>query len=536
MPTTEPQGVERAGAPGPMRGGNGMSAPGDGAPAATYLNSIKSALGWGPADPSGDSLRMAETVPTPAAPSIFDRAMSNLRVAWREIAARVGMAGAVAPQPDLPEEDARRLAQSIEECLANRGGEVSARARAAEIGRAYLGLSATGRLQFLKLLADNFGPDRTRIEAAIESYRQAEDRAAVSSAVVDLREAAISPRVRLLTQLTTLPDGFKFLVDLRAELLTHLSADKTLAGLDRDLQMLFTSWFDIGLLTLARIDWELPAALLEKLIAYEAVHEIQSWTDLKNRLDSDRRCYAFFHPRMPGEPLIFVEVALVAGMADNIQKLLDESAPHVDPATADAAIFYSISNTQTGLRGISFGNFLIKRVVDNLSHELPKLKTFATLSPIPGFRAWLDRQLADGDSAAPDAREEERPPGRPRRSRLGAGRRHRRGAGAHPAAPLRPLPAAGEEQRQAARSGRPLPPRQRRPHRAAELARGHLAQGPAGIRRPHGQLPLPPGRHRDPSRGLRRRGPHRRRAGREVAAEGIGTVGISPCSTAAEAL
>jgi malonyl-CoA decarboxylase len=163
--------------------------------------------------------------------------------------------------------------------------------------------------------------------------------------------------------------------------------------------MLFTSWFDIGLLTLERIDWGSPAALLEKLIAYEAVHEIQSWTDLKNRLDSDRRCYAFFHPRMPGEPLIFVEVALVAGMADNIQKLLDERAPHVDPATADAAIFYSISNTQTGLRGISFGNFLIKRVVDSLSHELPNLKSFATLSPIPGFRAWLDRQLADGESA-----------------------------------------------------------------------------------------------------------------------------------------
>jgi malonyl-CoA decarboxylase len=342
---------------------------------------------------------MAETVPAPAAPSIFDRAMSNLRVAWREIAARVGVAGAVAPQPDLPEEDARRLAQSIEECLANRGGEVSARARAAEIGRTYLGLSPTGRLAFLKLLADSFGPDRARIEAAIESYRQAEDRAAVSSAVVELREAAISPRVRLLTQLTTLPDGFKFLVDLRAELLQHLSADKTLAGLDRDLQMLFTSWFDIGLLTLARIDWDSPAALLEKLIAYEAVHEIQSWTDLKNRLDSDRRCYAFFHPRMPGEPLIFVEVALVAGMADNIQKLLDEGAPRIDPATADAAIFYSISNTQVGLRGISFGNFLIKRVVDSLSHELPKLKTFATLSPIPGFRAWLDRQLADGAGA-----------------------------------------------------------------------------------------------------------------------------------------
>src|SRR5262245_7130600 len=145
---------------------DGSAINGDSAPAFTYLNSLRSVLGWGPADPSGDSVRMAETVPTPAAPSIFDRAMSNLRVAWREIAARVGGAPAT-PQPDLPEEDARRLAQRIEECLANRGGDVSARARAAEIGHAYLGRSATGRLQFLKLLADNFGPDRDRIGKAV---------------------------------------------------------------------------------------------------------------------------------------------------------------------------------------------------------------------------------------------------------------------------------------------------------------------------------------------------------------------------------
>src|SRR5262249_5693604 len=150
---------------------------------------------------------------------------------------------------------------------------------------------------------------------------------------------------------------------------------------------------------LERSDWNSRAALLEKLIAYEAVHETRSWTDLKTRLDADRRCYAFFHPRMPVEPLIFVEVALVSGMADDIQNLLDESAPHVDPKTADAAIFYSISNTQVGLRGISFGSFLIKRVVDSLSHELPTLKPCATLSPIPTFRAWLDRQWADGGSA-----------------------------------------------------------------------------------------------------------------------------------------
>jgi malonyl-CoA decarboxylase len=386
----------------PAAGDDAAVHPGERLPPSSYWISIRSALRWRPAQRTDELLAMAETAPSPVppvAPSFFDRAVGNLRVAWREIAARVAGPAAVAPAPDLPEEDARRLVQRIEECLANRGGEVTARARAAEIGRAYLALSPTGRRRFLALLADNFGPDRGRIDAAIDAYRGAGDRAAVSAAVLGLREAAVPPRVRLLTQLTTLPDGFKFLVDLRAELLRHLPADKSLAGLDRDLQMLFTSWFDIGLLTLERIDWNSPAALLEKLIAYEAVHEIRSWTDLKNRLDADRRCYAFFHPRMPGEPLIFVEVALVAGMAGDIQKLLDEGAPHVDPQTADAAIFYSISNTQLGLRGISFGNFLIKRVVDDLSRELPRLKTFATLSPIPGFRAWLDRQPAEGEGA-----------------------------------------------------------------------------------------------------------------------------------------
>jgi malonyl-CoA decarboxylase len=171
--------------------------------------------------------------------------------------------------------------------------------------------------------------------------------------------------------------------------------DPTFAALEQDLRSLLASWFDIGFLELQRITWESPAALLEKLISYEAVHTIQSWADLKNRLEADRRCFAFFHPRMPHEPLIFVEVALVDGIAANVQKLLDEHAPLTDPGSADSAIFYSISNCQKGLAGISFGNFLIKRVADELKGELPKLRNFATLSPIPGFRKWLDRQGED---------------------------------------------------------------------------------------------------------------------------------------------
>ncbi|MGH7185178.1 MAG: malonyl-CoA decarboxylase domain-containing protein, partial [Pseudomonadota bacterium] len=158
---------------------------------------------------------------------------------------------------------------------------------------------------------------------------------------------------------------------------------------DTDLCELLTSWFDVGFLDIGRITWDSPASLLEKLIDYEAVHEIRSWDDLRNRVDSDRRLFALFHPRMPDEPLAFVEVALVKGMASSIQALLDERAAKLDPADGDTAIFYSISNTQRGLRGISFGDYLIKRVVQRLAKELPQIKTFATLSPVPGFAAWL---------------------------------------------------------------------------------------------------------------------------------------------------
>jgi malonyl-CoA decarboxylase len=203
--------------------------------------------------------------------------------------------------------------------------------------------------------------------------------------------------VRLLTQFTTIPDGMKFIVELRTKLLAIMKGDPHLTALEADMRALLANWFDVGFLELQSIDWNSPAALLEKLVGYEAVHEIRSWRDLKNRLDSDRRCYAFFHPRMPHEPLIFVEVALVKGLADSVQRLLDQKAPVQNPREADAAIFYSISNCQRGLAGISFGNFLIKRVVTELSAEFHNLKIFATLSPIPGFRRWLAQQISADD-------------------------------------------------------------------------------------------------------------------------------------------
>ncbi len=323
---------------------------------------------------------------------VFDRTLTNLRSAWRDIALSARGVLGRGQSGELSGDDLGRLREQMLSCLDGRGGEVSARARAANLGRTYLGLDAGGRERFLRLLASDFDVDRAEIDRCCGELARAEQPAARLAAERRLRDALEPPRILLLRHFNALPEGVKFLVDRRAELLQLGRHDPLLAGLEDDLRRLLANWFDIGFLELRRIAWASPAALLEKLMAYEAVHEIRSWTDLKNRLEADRRCFAFFHPRMPDEPLIFVEVALVSGMAGNIHALLDEAAPVGDPHAADTAIFYSISNCQRGLNGISFGDFLIKRVVDALAAELPRLKTFATLSPVPGFRAWLARQ------------------------------------------------------------------------------------------------------------------------------------------------
>lgn len=315
-----------------------------------------------------------------AAPGLFDRALRRITAVWRDMAAGVG------------EEDESIEAQ-VRACLHGRGGEISARNRAAKLAQTYLGLDEGGRKLLLRTLA-SYDSDADAVTAAYAAVQSAKDPAERAVAKANLRRTLEPPRLKLLTQFTTIPDGRKFLVDLRAFLLAHRNHDPLLAALESDLRGLLAAWFDIGFLELQRIDWSSPAVLLEKLVGYEAVHEIRSWRDLKNRLDSDRRCYAFFHPRMPGEPLIFVEVALVKGLAGNVQRLLDEKEPVLDPRAADTAIFYSISNCQRGLAGISFGNFLIKRVVEELSAEFRNLRTFATLSPVPGFRRWLDPKLA----------------------------------------------------------------------------------------------------------------------------------------------
>lgn len=315
---------------------------------------------------------------------LFDRAIRRIAGVWRDMASSVSV-----------DED-EGIAGQMRACLDARGGEVSARNRAAKLAQTYLGLDDDGRRAFLRDLAQ-FDSDPAEAERAYAAVQSADGPDARAIAKVALRRALEPPRVRLLTQFTTIPDGMKFLVDLRATLLALKGADPWLAALENDLKGLLASWFDVGFLELQRIDWHSPALLLERLVGYEAVHEIRSWSDLKNRLDSDRRCYALFHHRMPNEPLIFVEVALVRGLADSVQRLLDKKAPLLDPKEADTAIFYSISNCQKGLAGISFGNFLIKRAVDLLGAEFRNLRAFATLSPIPGFRRWLDAKLRDND-------------------------------------------------------------------------------------------------------------------------------------------
>ncbi|MBY0334999.1 MAG: malonyl-CoA decarboxylase [Acetobacteraceae bacterium] len=327
-----------------------------------------------------------------AAEGLVDRALRRVTGLWRDMAERV--AGRTEPED---------IAAQMRACLTGKGGEVSARARAAQLAADYRGLKPEERRAFLKILA-HFDADPAAVEKAVTAWQNAAEPADRAAAKVALRRALEPPRLKLLTQFTAIPDGVKLLVDLRDDLLRLAEGDPMLSALEADLRGLLASWFDVGFLELRRIDWNSPASLLEKLIRYEAVHRIESWDDLKNRLDSDRRCYAFFHPRMPDEPLIFVEIALVQGLAASVQALLDPDAAPLDPASADTAIFYSINNCQRGLDGIAFGNFLIKRVVEVLGAEFREIKSFATLSPIPGFCRWLSarEEAADATLVSPE--------------------------------------------------------------------------------------------------------------------------------------
>lgn len=310
---------------------------------------------------------------------------------WSQVADR-GRGFAIMPSATLdPAERAKTLA---EELISGRG-EASGAAIARELHSVLSSLTPPKRLAFYKYLAENFGPDEAALKAAASAYLAAPD----SQTATALADAAEPRRQELLRRMNISAGGTAMLVAMRKEILGLIRANPALKPLDSDLRHLFSSWFNRGFLELRRIDWQTPAAVLEKLITYEAVHEIQGWDDLRRRLGPDRRCFGFFHPALPGDPLIFVEVALVKGLAASVLNLLardgDDSRQAIRAQSADTAIFYSISNCQDGLRGISFGNFLIKQVVAELQAELPNLTQFSTLSPIPGFRAWADKQITE---------------------------------------------------------------------------------------------------------------------------------------------
>uniref|UniRef100_UPI0018199E06 malonyl-CoA decarboxylase n=1 Tax=Ramlibacter sp. TaxID=1917967 RepID=UPI0018199E06 len=272
-----------------------------------------------------------------------------------------------------------------------RVSEVEGGQRAGAFARWYAQAGAEERRDCWLLMSEAFRPDPLELRTARQQHEAAHGTPDEGTAEIRLRKAFVSPRTRLLQRFTGSPEGMRFLVDLRTELLPQLKHDKRLLPLDAELESLFSTWFDVAFLELRRISWDSPASLVEKLIRYEAVHDIRGWGDVKNRLDSDRRCYGFFHPRLEGEPLIFVEVALTDAIPDSITPLLDETAAAADLAKATCAVFYSISSTQPGLRGVSFGDSLIKHVVETLQEEFPRLKTFATLSPIPGLRGWMQK-------------------------------------------------------------------------------------------------------------------------------------------------
>ena len=321
---------------------------------------------------------------------VSGRLMNNLLGAWKGLSIPfVGKRLELSPY--LHENEIAPLAEKITACLESRGGQASARARAAELGNAYVGMNDEGRRKYLQLLVAQFGTDHAEIRNTAEALFSDLDAGKRCEIEHELRKKLTPPYLTLLTQFNALPQGVKFLVDMRSDLINFRRDSPELEPMNSLLQEQLSSWFDVGFLDLKRIDWNAPASLLEKLIKYEAVHRIESWTDLRHRLAANRRCFAFFHPRMPDEPLIFVWVALVSELSDNVDKLLDSNqSEHIDEKT-NTAIFYSITSTQRGLSGVSLGDFLIKRVVDELRQELPELKVFSTLSPIPGFSDWLDK-------------------------------------------------------------------------------------------------------------------------------------------------
>ncbi len=294
-------------------------------------------------------------------------------------------------RPGTPSGD--RALLDLAAALLGEKGEASGVALAGEMLALFARLDAAGKRAFFTALVERFGPDFGRLDAAVRAYTNDPSQANA----IALHDAAEPRRQELIRRLNRAPHGTAALVAMRAELIELLPEHAELAPLDHDFDHLLSSWFNRGFLVLKRIEWATPAVILEKIIRYEAVHEIDSWNDLRRRIEPpDRRCYAFFHPALGDEPLIFVEVALTREIPGAIAPLLSVERRPVPQDQATTAIFYSISNCQKGLRGVSFGSFLIKQVVEELTRDLPGLKRFVTLSPVPGFARWL-RELREHD-------------------------------------------------------------------------------------------------------------------------------------------
>lgn len=299
------------------------------------------------------------------------------------------------PRSMFREDDPGQGLQALVSALMSGRGEASGVVLARQLLRHYRQVNDDLRAVFFKYIAATLKPDAEAVQTAARAYLNNPNERRLAA----LQKSVESPRQEFFRRLNMAPGATAEIVDMREDLLGYMRKDPSLAAIDDDIKHLLDSWFNRGFLVLRRIDWQTPAVILEKIIAYEAVHEISGWDDLRRRLEpADRRCFAFFHPSMIDEPLIFVEVALVDDISNNIQAVLQHEAPpagtQLEPTTA---VFYSISNCQKGLRGISFGNFLIKQVVEELTKECPTLKTFVTLSPVPGFAGWLKELGEDAE-------------------------------------------------------------------------------------------------------------------------------------------
>lgn len=278
------------------------------------------------------------------------------------------------------------LRQTVKKLLSARG-EVNAQSMAVRLIEQYERLDTEQRHAFFVFLAEGFNPDPDHVKAAAEAYHAQPN----AEHLIRLFETVEPARQELLRRINRAPRGTAAIIQMREALLPQLRANPAFKAIDADMHHLLGSWFNPGFLELHEITWNSPAQLLEKIIRHESVHAIDGWEDLRRRLQPDRRCYAFFHDQLPGEPLIFVEVALVPGISRDVGTLIDKKTEVGQPRTFKTAIFYSISNCQPGLKGVSLGNFLIKRVADKLVQDIPSLKVFSTLSPIPGFTRWLDQ-------------------------------------------------------------------------------------------------------------------------------------------------